>query len=187
MFARIVGGGICIMSPAAARQTRTAQSAADGKSWRSETPDDDAQTCGGSRRNHVGGAARPTIPIDDSSGTIIRHLAVADRTGELPPSPPVGRKGAERQPTGTGIAFGKGIGTGGTAGHDFDIGKTAHKKPIEIGSQPIEVRKRTRTSDDEFEHSGAPPHFESAEPPRAEASAELFGCAPRKKTPVKGA
>ena len=29
-FARIVGGGICIMSPAAARQTRTAQSAADG-------------------------------------------------------------------------------------------------------------------------------------------------------------
>ena len=31
MFARIVGGGICIMSPAAARQTRTAQSAADGR------------------------------------------------------------------------------------------------------------------------------------------------------------
>ena len=31
MFARIVGGGICTMSPAAARQTRTAQSAADGR------------------------------------------------------------------------------------------------------------------------------------------------------------
>lgn len=30
-FARIVGGGICTMSPAAARQTRTAQSAAEGR------------------------------------------------------------------------------------------------------------------------------------------------------------
>ena len=84
------------------------------KSWRSETPDDDAKPGGGSRRNHVGGAARPTIPIDDDSRTIIRHLAVTDRTRELSPPTPVGGEGAERQPTGTGIAFGKGIGTGGT-------------------------------------------------------------------------
>ena len=133
-FARIVGGGICIMSPAAAQQTRTAQSAADGKSWRSETPDDDAQTCGRRRRNHIGGSARPTIPIDDSSGTIIRHLAVTDRTGELPPPTPVGGEGAERQPAGTGIAFGKGIGTSGTAGYDFDlIGRLFRQQIIQIG------------------------------------------------------
>lgn len=130
---------------------------AEGRSWRSNAPDDDAKPSGGSRRYHVGGAARPTIPIDDSSGTIFRHLAVTDRTRELPPPTPVGGEGAERQPAGTGIAFGKGIGTSGTAGHDFDIGKTAHKKPIEIGSQPIEVRKRARTSDNELEHSGTPP------------------------------
>ena len=157
------------------------------KSWRSETPDDDAQTCGRRRRNHIGSTTGATIPIDDDSRTIIRHLAVTDRTRELPPPTPVGGEGAERQPAGAGIAFGKGIGAGSAAGHDFDIGKTAHKKPIEIGSQPIEVRKRTRTSDNELEHSGAPPHFESAEPPRAEGAAELFGCAPRKKTTVKGA
>ena len=127
------------------------------KSWRSNAPDDDAKPSGGSRRYHVGGAARPTIPIDDSSGPVIRHLAVTDRTRELPPPTPVGGEGAERQPAGTGIALGERIGTSGTAGHDFNIGKTTHKKPIEIGSQPIEVRKRARTSDNELEHSGTPP------------------------------
>lgn len=201
-FARIAGGGICTMSPAAARQTRTAQSAADGRgrqkspresggfaegrSWRSEATDDHTKPSGGSRRYHVGGAAGAPIPVDEQSIRILRHLAVADRTRELPPPTPVGGEGAERQPTGAGIALGERIGASGAAGHDFDIRKTAHKKPIEIGSQPIKVRKRARTSDNKLKHSSAPPHFESAEPPQAEASADCLAVR-REKRPLSRA
>ena len=103
---------------------------AEGRCWRSETPDDDAQTCGRRRRNHIGSTTGATIPIDDSSGTIIRHLAVADRTGELSPPTPVGGEGAERQPAGAGIAFGKGIGAGSAAGHDFDIIRRLFRQQI---------------------------------------------------------